>query len=302
MNCTLRSRTWCASPAVLALVLSFAATSLAQTGQPEQTATPSAAQGGYRKLAPGVLKTVDPHLDEGETVSRHDIVELLAADESLDLPKDVAFRREIWFLEFEFKPVRMILVDVPRPNGVMKETLIWYMVYKVTNPGKVLPSVKGPDGTYQLQDSDKPILFLPEFRLRSLESNKIYPDRVIPIAVGPIQMREDPRRKFYTTVEMEREIKVGETLWGVVTWEGIDPKIDRFSVYVNGLTNAYRWQDAPKGSPGAYQPGDPIAKGRKWVRKTLRLNFWRPGDEYYEHEKEIRFGIPGEVDYLWVYR
>ena len=51
-----------------------------------------------------------------------------------------------------------------------------------------------------------------------------------------------------------------------------------------------------------YKAGDPIGTGRRLSRKTLKLNFWRPGDEYYEHEKEIRFGVPGEVDYEWVYR
>ena len=114
----------------------------------------------------------------------------------------------------------------------------------------------------------------------------------------PIRSREDPNRTFLNSAEMARQINPGETLWGVATWEGIDPRIDRFSVYVNGLTNAYRWEDAP----GAYEPGDPIGKGRTWVRKTLKLNFWRPGDEYYEHEKEFRYGIPGEVDHQWVYR
>jgi hypothetical protein len=31
------------------------------------------------------------------------------------------------------------------------------------------------------------------------------------------------------------------------------------------------------------------------------LNFWRPGDEY-KQDQAIRFGIPGKVDYSWVYR
>jgi hypothetical protein len=97
---------------------------------------------------------------------------------------------------------------------------------------------------------------------------------------------------------MCRDINEGETLWGVATWEDIDPKIVRFSVYVSGLTNAYQWKD----EPGGYKPGDPILTGRTLYRKTLKLNFWRPADEYFEHEEEIRYGIPGELDYQWVYR
>jgi hypothetical protein len=91
---------------------------------------------------------------------------------------------------------------------------------------------------------------------------------------------------------------VGETLWGVAMWEEVYPRIDRFSIYVYGLTNAYKWKD----EPGAYKPNDAIGVGRTLARKTLKLNFWRPGDEYFEHEDEIRYGYPGEVDYEWVYR
>jgi len=298
MNWSMRSRTWCAGLVVVAWAVACAVPSFGQAEQPGVVGAEPIADAPYRKLAPGVMQSVDPGLREEETVSRHDVVELVAADPDLDWPKDVAFRREIWYLEFKFKPMRMILVDIPQPDGRMKQKLVWYMVYSVTNPGKVMPSVKAIDGTYELQDSDKPIRFVPEFRLASHEFSKVYPDRVIPIAMGPIRLREDPNRSFYTSVEMVREIKPGETVWGVATWEDIDPRIDRFSVYVNGLTNAYRWED----TPGAYKPGDPIGKGRRWTRKTLKLNFWRPGDEYYEHENEIRYGIPGEVDHEWVYQ
>ena len=38
---------------------------------------------------------------------------------------------------------------------------------------------------------------------------------------------------------------MGKTVWGIVTWEDIDPRTKWFSIYVEGLTNAYRWKDAP---------------------------------------------------------
>ena len=88
----------------------------------------------------------------------------------------------------------------------------------------------------------------------------------------------------------------------------MDPRIDFFSVFVGGLTNAYRWVDPP----GAYVAGDPPGKGRQFLRKTLQLNFWRPGDQYQQNEREIRWGVPpGKaflydvpegVAYTWVYR
>jgi hypothetical protein len=102
--------------------------------------------------------------------------------------------------------------------------------------------------------------------------------------------------------------RIDRSVWGVATWTDIDPRIDFFSVFVGGLTNAYRWEDVP----GAYRAGDPPGKGREFVRKMLQLNFWRPGDELNQTEDELRFGVPpGKSDlygvadgvaYRWVYR
>jgi hypothetical protein len=272
------------------------------------------AQGPYRQLAPGVLKSVDPAQKLDESVSRHDVVELLAVDPNLGWAKDVPFHHDVWTLDFKFKPVRTIWVDVPQPSGYMQRKLIWYMVYSVTNTGKVLHPVENAELPYKTSDKkrlyqvtteQRPVRFAPEFLLEGHQRmsdevgfTKVYPDRVIPVAMDPIRLREDPNRRFLTSVDMCRELAPGETVWGVATWEDIDPRIVRFSVYVSGLTNAYHWTDGP----GEYKGGDPIGKGRKLYRKTLKLNFWRPADPYYEHEEEIRYGIPGGVDYEWVYR
>lgn len=256
--------------------------------------------GPYRKLAPWVMQSVNPMREYKETVCRHDVVELLAVDPNLSFAKNVAFRREIWALQFKFKPIRFVWVDLPQSDGTIETKLVRYMVYSVTNPGKVAHPAEQADGTYKLVPEDKPVRFAPQFLLASLErgDDRVYEDRVIPAAAAAIRRREDPNRVFYNSVEMHREIAVGETVWGVATWEGVDPRIDRFCIYVIGLTNAYRWED----TPGGYKPGDRPGTGRRLLRKTLKLNFWRPGDEFYEREDEIRFGIPGQVDYEWVYR
>ncbi len=280
-----------------------------------QEAAPSpATETPYRQLAPGVMKTVDPMRSLDETFSRHDVVELLAADPTFTWAKDIPFRHEVWVLDFQFKPVRMIAVDMPQPSGKMQKKIIWYMVYSVTNTGKIWQPVQEVELPYptfhkrllfDVKEVERPVRFAPEFLLEAQVRRpdrsvltKVYPDRVIPVAMGPIRLREDPSRNFLTSVEMCRELAVGETQWGVATWEDIDPKTFRFSVYVVGLTNAYRWKD----EPGEFKQGDPIGKGRKLYRKMLKLNFWRTGDEFHEHEGEIRYGIPGEVDYEWVYR
>lgn len=271
-------------------------------GQVEQPAAINAAApssaGPYRRLAPGVMKSIEGSPQPNETFARHDVVELTAVDPKFDWAKDVDFRRDIWHLNFEFKPVRTIWVDVPQPGGKLQRKLIWYMIYKVTNPGKSLHPVPDEKGGYKIERVDRPIRFVPEFLLFNDEFDKTYPDRVVPAALSPIRMREDAARNFLTSVDAVGEIPVGQSAWGVAMWEDVDPRIDRFSILVHGLTNAYQWRD----EPGKFQPGDPIGKGRRLARKTLKLNFWRPGDEFYEEEDEIRLGSPGAVDYEWVYR
>jgi hypothetical protein len=156
----------------------------------------------------------------------------------------------------------------------------------------------------------EPFLFIPRFELESLDVGTTYPEKLMPDEIPLIQSREDKNRKLLNTAEITGEIPpstpeippdqpgVDRSVWGVVTWEGVDPRTDRFSIYIYGLTNAYRWDDPA----GAYQPGDPPGKGRTYQTQVLKLNFWRPGDAYDQKEDEIRFGIPGEVDYEWFYK
>ena len=124
----------------------------------------------YRPLAPGVMISVDPMRELKESVSRHNVVELLAVDPKFDWAKDVPFRRDVWALDFKFKPVRMIWVDIPQPSGYMQRKLIWYMVYSVTNTGKVMHPVENEDLPYEIYDKrqlakvemvDRPVRFRP---------------------------------------------------------------------------------------------------------------------------------------------
>jgi hypothetical protein len=280
-----------------------------------------------RQFAPGVVTTIPPDFQPADTVSTHDIVEI-RANKALDwtpeliyapsrtlygMSSDVKFRRDVSCLEFSFKPLRMINV-----NG----KLVWYLVYRVRNTGQVLKPIVGEDGVYAAKlGAGGPVRFIPQFVLESNDRQPngerielSYLDRVIPAAVAAIRARELPGRELLNSVEMaEREIPVSgdradKGVWGVATWTDVDPRIDFFSVYVGGLTNAYRWEDVA----GAYRHGDPPGKGRHFARKMLRLNFWRPGDEALLDEREIRVGAPigrsnlydatDGVAYAWVYR
>ncbi len=75
-------------------------------------------------------------------------------------------------------------------------------------------------------------------------------------------------------------------VFGVATWDKWDPKSDRFSIYVRGLSDGYK-EIPPSGG------GKPTVK-----YKTLRIDFIRRGDEHNLSEKEIYLNDP---PYEWVY-
>jgi hypothetical protein len=340
----------------------------------------ASAQQPRRQFAPGVITTIAPAPQAEEMFSGpRPLVELPIAIKDLQYEPQLAstsstvfersqtalLRRTIWNLEFSFKPIRMLQVDVPQATGRMQRQLVYYLVYRVRNLGNHLqpkglitpellaadaaaqnpneailelvnPTVPNQKELYEkFKDSTNEVevfgrkttalRFFPHFVLRSTEYKKEYLDRVIPAALSPILQREFPGRpdqqlhNSLTISQVPIAISDASTengVWGVVTWTDIDPRIDYFMVYVQGLSNAYRFED-PR---GAYQADRPPGFGRQFTKKTLQLNFWRPGDTVDLSEEEIRFGCrldpdPAEqqkilaeygvekpVDYVWVYR
>jgi hypothetical protein len=293
----------------VAMVAWACAWAVAQPAVPAAKAAPAAApaalpvvsaeeRGPFRKLAPGVMRAINSEAQLEETFEWHDAVELLADNPDLAFAKNTSFRRDVWHLDFRCKPLRTIYVEIPQPGGLMQRKQIRYLVYSVANNGKALHPVAAEDGTFKTETVDLPARFIPKFTLECAEYHESYPDRVIPLAVDEIRRREDPNRQFYNSAEICGEIPVGKTVWGIATWEDVDPRIVRFSIYVQGLTNAYRWED----EPGVYKKGSPLGAGRRLLRKTLKLNYWRPGEEPALQETEIPLGQPGEPDYEWIWR
>jgi hypothetical protein len=287
------------------------------------------------QFAPGIVTVIPPLVDRADAVSVHDIVEIRAnpalkwepfsttpSRTLYEMAAGAPLVLDVWCLELAFKPLRMIEVDVPQPSGRVQRKLVWYMVYRVRNTGAGLTAEVKPDGSYvTAEEGTEPIRFLPQLVLASQDRTaageplgKAYLDRLIPAAMGPIQRREFSGGRLLNSVEMaqqELRVEAGRTqrgVWGVAMWEDVDPEIDFFSIYVGGLTNAYRWEDPP----GAFKLGDAPGKGRLFARKKLQLNFWRPGDAIEQSEREVRYGAaPGKADlygvaegvaYAWVYR
>jgi hypothetical protein len=211
------------------------------------------------------------------------------------------FLRDVWCLEFAFKPPRMIDVDVPGAGSQMRRKRIWYLVYRVRNVGGRRTVVDPAEPARRSTEKfERPIRFVPHFVLESMEpladgeglaSYRAYLDRVVPAALGPIAAREKLRPPLFDSASMvETEMRPGDERWGVATWEDIDPRIDHFSIYVRGLTNALRWR-LPAGVD--VEPDDPPGARTEDALQALRLDFWRPGDERGQPEEEIRVGFAG---------
>ena len=331
-------------------------------------------------LGPGVLTTVSPDIHYDETHTRLAAVELLTSEVDEDSTRsilfdrnhwadNVRFSREIWCLEFRYKPMRTIWVDIPTENGIERK-LVLYMVYAVTNAGEksamryvvdrkiefpehksveianctcqfcvqagntegsrtievnIPPILRNQPGSFKPEPFEMPIQFAPQFLLASdriLESAKtevdpktgdiatevqrttaVFYDQIIPVAIDAISKREQAEKPFESTVSVAgKTIQPNETVWGVATWVDIDPRINFFSVFVNGLTNAYKWENLKDGDQYVHQKGDPLGSGRELTRKVLKLNFSRPGDEFNMNERQFRIGIQGELDFEWVYQ
>ena len=239
--------------------------------------------------------------------------------------KHVTLRREVWGFEFMFKPLRMIEADIPQPDGRMKKKNIWYIVYRLRNIGGAYAPKPETDvfGKFTPEKVDTldpkvvtmPNRFYPIFVMEGWVQDPItkeyakvpYTDRVIPSALGQIRDKEEPGVPLASELPLEEGGKKHyedlvtpcfrdsvqfhrimlplsneeneNTFWGIATWEDIDPRVDYVSIFIQGLTNAFRFHELPDGK-------------RKYLYKTLQLNFWRPGDALNESDDRIRFGVP----------
>ena len=262
-------------------------------------AAPPAA--GFRALAPGTLTVIPPDRSADDAVQRADLLEITAgrADRRwqprhapanstfVERAKDRELAGGVWCLEFAFKAPRLLDVDVPVADGRMRRKRVWYLVYRVKNTGGRRLAIDPEDPARRTTvPYEQPVRFIPHFVLESLEaladaegatSYRAYLDRVVPAAMEPIRAREKPPGRLFDSASMtETDLQPGEQRWGVAVWEDIDPRIDFFSIFVRGLTNSVRWRQIPGSKIGR---DDPPGVHMEHALETLRLDFWRPGDD-----------------------
>lgn len=235
----------------------------------------------------------------------------------VEMARQVTLRREIYCLEFAFKPLRMIYLDVPQPNGRMARKLVWYMVYRVRYRGGDLRPATELVGNAPLYKRVESVSYesrraFPMLVLEDFIRDKKYLDRVLPSAKERIAVREQITAPLYDSVEMPgvpiplSSDEDAPGVWGVAMWEDVDPGVDFLSVYVYGLTNAFEQDGEGESAP--------------YKKKALRLNFYRPGDTIDQLQDQIRFGVPAyqdpaeqeyvlkqyglrsRLDYEWVFR
>lgn len=291
--------------ATLGIALSLLAAAMAGAADPD----------GYRRLAPGVLTVIPADRSGDDALQRSDIPEITLGRADLEWePKHAAvgatlvgrgrwidFPRDIWCLEFAFKPPRQIDVDVPAGDLRMQRKRLWYLLYRVKNAGARRIVMEDGDPTRLGSERiDRPVRFLPHFVLESTEGLssaegaigfRSYLDRVVPTAIPAIRDREDPRLDIHDSARMsERDLAPGEERWGVAVWEDVDPRIDYFSIYVRGLTNAIRWR--PR-ADAVFDRDTVPASGEDHALESLRLDFWRPGDDAAEAGEEASIGHAG---------
>jgi hypothetical protein len=181
------------------------------------------------------------------------------------LPRD---KQGIWVLDFSFKSLRIVTVDIPGKG----RRQIHYLYYKVVNR------------------TGAPRMFAPQFIMVNEKGDR-FEDSVLPQAIPLIQTREDAAIPVQGAVNVIGMIppstkpNVDDAVFGVAAWEKWDPKSDRYSIYVRGLSDGYK--EVPT------ETGKPVAR-----YKTLKIDFIRRGDEHNLNEKEIELRDPSHE---WVY-
>lgn len=277
-----------------------------------------AAPDGFRGLAPGVLTVIPPDVSTDDTIQRGDILEITrnlkdsawtprrdaVGGTLVERAKDRIYPRDVWCLEFAYKPPRHIDIDLPGPDLAMRRKRVLYLLYRVKNTGgRRTTTPAGEPTAFERESFEKPVKFLPHFVLESVEGlahpegsvhYRGYLDRVIPEAIAPIRQREGVAGRLHDSASMvEADLAPGEERWGVAIWTDIDPRIDFFSIFVRGLTNAVRWRSDPDVSVG---PDDPPGAGTEHALESLRLDFWRHGDEVSFEEEEVSIGHAGLLE------
>lgn len=203
---------------------------------------------------------------------------------------------DLWVMEVDYKPLRMIWVDLTDPQtGTKKRELVWYLVYRAVNRDLGRQIDDSDTTPVNDEDAEPPSYFVPEFTLMTADNTgaHIYQDEILPEAQVAIMRRE--RARLLNSVEVvapvSPPVRKGDpneeqhAIYGLAMWRNIDPRTDYFTIFMSGFSNGYERIAGPG--------GEMMVR-----RRTIRQEYWRPGDEFFQREEEVR--SKGEP--AWIYR
>ncbi|QDT37292.1 hypothetical protein [Stratiformator vulcanicus] len=208
--------------------------------------------------------------------------------------EELTTQTDLWVLEVDLKPARLIRVGITDPkSGEKTEELIWYLVYRVKNRAlKTPPETPDLDPVNVYDDPPGPSLIIPRFLLVTQDGDApvSHFDVTIPEAQAAIERREmrgdlkDTKLNNSVSIvqPIPKRLAEGEkpdrddVIYGVAMWRNIDPETDFFRVALEGFSNGYQEMKGPGGQPMI-------------LRRVLVQDFWRPGDQFEEEEKEFQF-------------
>lgn len=203
---------------------------------------------------------------------------------------EIARQLQIWEMEIQMKPMRMILSPTPTQSDPQQ---VWYLAYRVI-PRPIIKSNVGADTdpVNVLDPPPGPPQLIPQLTLVTYDDRKtevpveIHVDQVIPAAVKKVNVIErpaTPEQAFLDTISVTRPLPepvaadAPEQPWiyGVATWSGVDPRTDFFKVIFQGFSNVYEVRGE----------GD----DRRTWRKVLVQKFTCRGDEFDPNQREFEF-------------
>ncbi len=287
---------------------------------------------GFRELGQGVLTVVPPDesvSDVAQVLNLHELAqgrgETWDPDHApshqtlIGMARDRQFLRDVWCLEFAYKPPRTIEIDMPAEGYTLRREKVWYLVYRVKNIGgrrvvfgKDKDNPEKEDRTQRkLEKINLPVdNFEPQFIFETHEAlsqdeglleHRDFLDRLVPTAMGPISQREKiPLDALHDSVSIgEQPLRPNEERWGVAIWQGVDPRIDFFTIFAYGLTNVMTWRYEHEGQEADLE-GD-IEHAPEYERREmecLRLDFYHPGDEAHGDFEEVQVVHAGMFEQL----
>lgn len=280
-----------------------------------------------RQLGQGVLTVVPPDESVNDVVQVLNLHELAQGrGDSWDpthapshqtligMARGRQFLRDIWCLEFAYKPPRTIEIDVPEKGYTLRREKVWYLVYRVKNIGGRRVVFAKDKNNPEKEDRTEPrleplndlsIRFEPHFvfethealsRDEGLLEHRDFLDRFIPTAMMPISQREKiPLEALHDSISIgEEPLMPNEQRWGVAIWQDVDPRIDFFTIFAYGLTNAMTWRHEADIEADL----DHAPEYERREMECLRLDFYHPGDETHGEFEEVQVVHAGLFEQL----